>query len=359
MNPSHRKIDLTEQLLQREEATLSDWGFRSRNSKGRKNPEPPDRVRTPFQRDRDRILHSPAFRRLKHKTQVFLAPEGDHYRTRLTHTLEVTQIARTIGRALGLNEDLIEAVGLGHDLGHTPFGHAGEKVLDKWCRENAMDGGFQHHIQSVRVVETLENHGQGLNLTAEVIEGILKHTKGQDDYSLSIDDDDNLHWEGRVVKVSDRIAYVNHDLQDAIAACLVSEEELPAEFIEIFGPTNRERIASMVIDIIASSMSEKRLSLSPAMETAINHLKDWLFDYVYNRPEIRKYDDSIRRCLNAILDTMLSERSVYEFYLKEWAEDESERKRRLIDYVAGMTDRYAIWVADELMIPSPWPVRRV
>jgi dGTPase len=231
-------------------------------------------------------------------------------------------------------------------------------VLDKWCRENGMDG-FQHQLQSVRVVEKLENHGQGLNLTAEVIEGILKHTKGQDDYSLSFDKDDTIHWEGRVVKVSDRIAYVNHDLQDAIAARLVKEEELPAEFVEIFGPTNRERIASMVIDIIATSMDEKRLALSSTMETAINLMKDWLFDNVYNRSEIRKHDDSIRRCLNGLLDTMLSERDVYEKYLKEWVEDESERKRRLVDYIAGMTDRYAIWVADELMIPAPWPVRRV
>lgn len=349
-------FDLTDQLLKREECALSRWGFRSRDSKGRKIPEPPCPVRTPFQRDRDRIIHSKAFRRLKHKTQVFLAPEGDHFRTRLTHALEVTQIGRTIGRALGLNEDLIEAIGLGHDLGHTPFGHAGEKVLDTWCREHGIPDGFQHQNQSVRVVEALENQGRGLNLTHEVVEGIQKHTKGPDDYSLSLDPDESLHWEGRVVKISDRIAYVNHDLQDAIEAGLLNESDIPAYFIETLGATNRERIASMVKDIISASMSEGKLALSGEMDAAINGLKDFLLEKVYYHPGVRAHDSSIRRCLVSLLDTLGDERDVFERYLKTWEESEIERRRRLIDYVAGMTDTYAIRVAQQLMIPTPWPV---
>ena len=350
-------IDLLEQLLKREEQTLSQWGFRSRDSKGRKNPEQPCPVRTLFQRDRDRIIHSKAFRRLKHKTQVFLAPAGDHFRTRLTHTLEVTQIARGIGRALGLNEDLIEAIGLGHDLGHTPFGHAGEKVLNDWCNENGLDDGFQHHIQSVRVVDVLENEGRGLNLTHEVIEGILKHTKGPGDYTLDLDTDESLHWEGRVVKISDRMAYVNHDLQDAIAAGILSEAEIPKEFIRILGSTNRERISSMVVDMISTTLAEGVLALSQEMQWTINGLKNFLFERVYNHPDVRAHDDSIRRCLTALLNVLYNEREVYERYLREWNESESERKRCMVDYVAGMTDRYAIDVAGELLLPAPWPVR--
>lgn len=350
-------LDLTEQLLDREEATLSDWGFRSRNSKGRKRDEPPCPVRTPFQRDRDRIIHSKAFRRLKHKTQVFLAPAGDHYRTRLTHTLEVTQIARGIGRALGLNEDLIEAIALGHDLGHTPFGHAGEKVLDIWCKDHGMPAGFQHHIQSVRVVGKLENDGLGLNLTAEVIEGILKHTKGRGDYNLSLDTDDSLHIEGRVVKIADRMAYVNHDLQDAIAVGLISKQDIPAKFVEILGSTSRERINSMVRDTLQSTLEKGHLALSPEMGDAINGLKDFLFDNVYNRDEIRKHDDSIRRSLTGLLDTFLTDRKIYMKYLNKWIESESRRKRYIVDYIAGMTDLYAIDVAKDLLLPSPWPVR--
>lgn len=349
-------IDLYEKLLEREEATLSEWGLKSRDSKGRKIPEEPDRVRTAFQRDRDRIIHCKAFRRLKHKTQVFLAPEGDHFRTRLTHALETTQIARGIGRALGLNEDLTEAIGLGHDLGHTPFGHAGEKILNEWCIKHGIESGFQHHIQSVRVVEVLENDGAGLNLTFETVEGILKHTKGPGDYSVVLEPDDTLHWEGRVVKISDRIAYVNHDLQDAVEAGLVKNEDIPQEFIKTLGATNRERISSMVIDIISTTMKEGRLALSPEMESTINDLKDFLFERVYNRSEIRSHDDAIRRCLEGLLDIFSNEKGIYEHYLKRWEPDGAVRTRNLLDYVAGMTDRYAISVAQELMVPSPWPV---
>jgi dGTPase len=323
---------------------------------GRAIPEPDCPVRLAFQRDRDRILHSKSFRRLKHKTQVFLAPEGDHFRTRLTHTLEVTQIARTIGRALGLNEDLIEAIGLGHDLGHTPFGHAGEKVLDMWCREHGIDEGFQHHLQSVRVVEVLENDGRGLNLTVEVIEGIRKHTKGRSDYSLMLDQDEELHWEGRVVKIADRIAYVNHDLQDALEASLLQPSFIPHRFVDILGETNRERISSMVTDIIASTLSEGRLSLSEEIQNTIDDLKDFLFENVYEDPKVRAHDDAIRRCIFALMDILRAEREAYEHYLHEWIEDDDLRKRHLVDYVAGMTDRYAIRVASELMLPTPWPV---
>ena len=350
-------LNLTEQLLDREEATLSEWGYRSRKSLGRKFPELPCPVRTPFQRDRDRIIHSKAFRRLKHKTQVFLAPTGDHFRTRLTHTLEVTQIARGIGRALGLNEDLIEAIALGHDLGHTPFGHAGEKVLDEWCKDHGMPSGFQHHIQSVRVVEKLDNDGKGLNLTYEVIEGILKHTKGPGDYNLSLESDDSLHMEGRVVKIADRMAYVNHDLQDAIAVGLISPEDIPSEFSEVVGNVSRERINSMVIDTIHTSLEKGKLALSPEMENTINGLKDFLFDHVYNHTQVRSHDDSIFRCLTGLLDIFYNDKKVNEKYMVRWIEDEDERRRHIVDYVAGMTDLYAIDVAQELMLPSPWPLK--
>jgi len=349
-------LNLYDNLLEREESTLSRWGLRSRDSRGRKIPEEPGVVRTPFQRDRDRIIHCKAFRRLKHKTQVFLAPAGDHFRTRLTHTLEVTQIARGIGRALGLNEDLIEAIGLGHDLGHTPFGHAGEKILNTWCLKNGIKDGFQHHVQSVRVVEELENDGKGLNLTFETIEGILKHTKGPGDYSVAMDPDDTLHWEGRVVKISDRIAYVNHDLQDAVEAGLINRSDVPPEFIKILGETNRERISSMVIDIVGSTLDAGSLALSEEMESTINALKDFLFERVYYNEAIREHDNTIRRCLEGLLDISLAEKDVYERYLHRWDEDKDVRKRRLVDYVAGMTDRYAIEVARELIVPSPWPL---
>ena len=357
MPVSYPDLNLTEQLLDREEATLSEWGFRSRDSKGRKYPEFPCPVRTPFQRDRDRIIHSKSFRRLKHKTQVFLAPTGDHFRTRLTHALEVTQIARGIGRALGLNEDLIEAVALGHDLGHTPFGHAGEKVLDKWCREHGIESGFQHHIQSVRVVEVLENYGKGLNLTFEVIEGIRRHTKGPDDYSVSLDPDDSLHTEGRVVKIADRMAYVNHDLQDAVEAGLINADDVPVEFVKVVGTESRERINAMVIDTIRTTLEKRHLALSPVMETTINGLKDFLFDNVYNRHEIRSHDDSIHRCLTGLLDIFSTERKVNEKYMVKWIDDDEARKRHIVDYVAGMTDLYAIDVARDLILPTPWPIR--
>ncbi len=349
-------IDLRARLLEREEAIFSEWGFRTKDSKGRSNPEEPCPVRTPFQRDRDRILHCKAFRRLKHKTQVFLSPDNDHFRTRLTHTLEVNQIARGIGRALGLNEDLIEAIALGHDLGHTPFGHAGEAVLDTWSMEHGMESGFHHHLQSVRVVEVLENDGKGLNLTHEVIDGILKHTKGRSDYHVTLDDDENLHWEGRVVKIADRIAYVNHDLQDAVEAGLLEIKDIPTLFTGLLGETNRERIDAMVRDIIYSTLENGRLFLSQQMQDTINGLKDFLFDRVYEHPTVRMHDASIKRCLVGLLDTLSGDREIFECYLKFWSKDETERVQRLVDYVAGMTDRYAVRIASDLLLPKPWPM---
>lgn len=354
MNPENQSKDISSRYLEHEEAFLSKWGFRTRNSKGRAIPEHSDPVRTPFQRDRDRILHSKSFRRLKHKTQVFVAPEGDHFRTRMTHTLEVTQIARTIGRALGLNEDLIEAIGLGHDLGHTPFGHAGEKILDSWCKKNGIDSGFQHHLQSVRVVEVLENSGNGLNLTFEVVEGIRRHSKGSLDYNLFSNADEDLHWEGRVVKIADRIAYVNHDLQDALEARLIEFHDIPSDVIKIFGKTNRERIASMVYDIVNSTLMNQNLCMSPEAQKALNLFKDFLFDRLYESSIVRAHDDSIRRCLTALMDTLLYDDSVYEKYLHHSPGDSEIRKRKIVDYIAGMTDRYALKVASELFIPVPW-----
>jgi dGTPase len=255
-----------------------------------------------------------------------------------------------------LNEDLIEAIGLGHDLGHTPFGHEGEKVMDEWCGERGMKDGFQHHIQSVRVVEVLEREGQGLNLTHEVVEGILKHTKGKSDYTLDVGSVESLHWEGRVVKISDRIAYVNHDLQDAIYSGLISDSDIPSKFIDFLGTRNSLRIGSMVNNIIFTTLENGVLSMTPEMQEMVNELKDWMFDRVYFHPVVRQHDMVIKRCMVGILNTFYEDEEVSKEYMRGWEEDEGKRLRKIVDYVAGMTDRYAVKVAQELMLPSPWPL---
>jgi len=332
------------EILEEREELLSPKAAKSKNTKGRLKPEIPCPVRTEFQRDRDRIIHSKAFRRLKHKTQVFLAPEGDHYRTRLTHTLEVAQIARTISRALSLNEDLTEAIALGHDLGHTPFGHAGEVVLNE-----VHEGGFSHPLQSLRVVDVLEKEGKGLNLTYEVRDGILKHSKGMGDI-LPSDEDAPFTLEGQVVRISDVIAYVNHDLDDAIRAGIVKLEDVPKDCLEILGKTHSERINTMVIDVINSSIKIKleKITVSSYVLDAIYMLRDFLYERVYSNPVV--YQEFIKA------SKLVKE--LYLYYLEHKDKLPSgfdrETSQGVCDFIAGMTDRYALHLYQKIFMPHPW-----
>ncbi len=310
----------------------------SRESRGRVQPEEECVVRTAFQRDRDRIIHSKSFRRLKHKTQVFTIPEGDHYRTRLTHTLEVSQIARTVVRALKLNEDLAEAVALGHDLGHTPFGHAGEEALDE-----VFQHGFKHNEQSLRVVDVLEGN-RGLNLTWEVRDGILNHTGPAMPATL----------EGQVVKIADRIAYINHDIDDAIRGGVLTQGELPEDCQEILGREHRERINTMVLDLIQTNWNEPGvIKMSPAIKMATDRLRDFLFEYVYIGSEAKREEAKARhvvRCLYRYFQR--NPENLPGEYLKRARTGNAERV--VCDYIAGMTDRFAIRVYKDLYIPHPW-----
>lgn len=328
--------EITENL---EKQNLSQYAALSMNSRGRLVGEEKCDIRTDYQRDRDRILHSKAFRRLKHKTQVFISPEGDHYRTRLTHTLEVAQIARTIARALRLNEDLTEAIALGHDLGHTPFGHAGEKVL------NAIHpGGFKHNEQSLRVVDFLED-GKGLNLTYEVRDGILKHTGDAEPETL----------EGTIVRFSDKIAYINHDIDDAMRGGILEISSIPQECLEVLGHTHNKRINTMINDIINESMGKGSISMSTRVWGATHKLREFMFEHVYIGSAAKVEEKKAKNIINGL----------YEYYVKrpeeipakEYRKNENQDVERLVcDYIAGMSDRYAINMFTELFIPSPWKV---
>lgn len=340
-------------VIQREEAGLSPLGMHSSKSKGRAQSEPPCTVRTEFQRDKDRIVHSKSFRRLSHKTQVFIAPEGDHFRTRLTHTLEVAQISRTISRALGLNEDLTEAIALGHDLGHTPFGHMGERILDEILRNSGLESGFRHQLQSVRVVEVLENDGHGLNLTWETIDGIRHHSKGLGDYDFT-EDDTPTTLEGRVVKISDRIAYVNHDLEDAFRSGLVRKDEVPTLFVGSLGDTPRDRINSIVIDVISKSREAGKLSVSEEVNESINRLKDFLFGRVYAHPKIQAEEERIRSVLEGIFEKLFMHKTTSVKYLDKWIEDDSQRLVQVTDYISGCTDRFAMMIFERMFVPGFW-----
>jgi len=335
-------------MSEEREESLSPHAVKSKLSRGRQRHEEPCPVRTAFQRDRDRITHSKSFRRLKHKTQVFIAPLGDHYVTRLTHTLEVSQIARTISRALNLNEDLTEAIALGHDLGHTPFGHVGEDVLDELYHD-----GFRHNEQSLRVVDLLEKDGKGLNLTWEVRDGIVNHSKsgvavlGQDWGEVGT-------LEGEVVKISDMVAYINHDIGDAIRAGILTEGDLPLEIVEVLGLSHSQRINTLVSDIIESSWDvricdiikeEPAIKMSPLVLTSANALRDFLFERVYNPrsagAESQQAEEVVRflyRYFNEHDDKLPAE---YRLYSDTTA-------RRVVDYIAGMTDQYALRLAEEL-----------
>ncbi|MBR0468226.1 MAG: deoxyguanosinetriphosphate triphosphohydrolase [Mogibacterium sp.] len=329
-------------IEKREYEILSPLACRAAESKGRVHEEEPCEFRTVFQRDRDRIVHSKAFRRLIHKTQVFLAPEGDHYRTRLTHTLEVAQIARTVARILAYNEDLTEAIALGHDLGHTPFGHVGEKVLN-----NIHPGGFQHNVQSLRTVDVIEDtpRRRGLNLTYEVRDGILNHRGDVAPMTL----------EGRIVKICDRIAYVNHDIDDAIRSGVITFDQLPKHEIEVLGSTHSDRINNLIVDLCRNSEGRDTISLSPLFAEALDNLRTYLFANVYNSTEVRGVSDLDK------VERIIS--SLYRYYIEhpdeipgiyKQIEKEDGTEVAVKDLISGMTDRYALNLYDKLFGPQGW-----
>lgn len=339
---------IREELEEIEKSSLSPRACLSSTSRGRQRREKPHPLRTEFQRDRDRIIHSKSFRRLKHKTQVFLAPFGDHYRTRLTHTLEVSQIARTIARALRLNEDLTEAIALGHDLGHTPFGHSGEKVLDR-----LVPGGFHHARQSLRVVEKLEYEGKGLNLTFEVREGIAHHSKGRGEILPTRSEDLPRTLEGQIVRVSDVIAYVNHDIDDALRAGIIKEEDISRELVQVLGKWPSQRIDRMVEDVVRSSLKVElaRITLSQEIREALGALRDFLYERVYYNPaakgELRKTEKILRDLFEYLY-------SHPDEFIKPYPEGDP-LERRVADFIAGMTDRYALGLYERLFFPRSWP----
>jgi dGTPase len=331
-------MTIRERIEETESRILSPYASLSKNSKGRKAFEEPCEIRTAYQRDRDRIIHCPSFRRLKHKTQVFLAPERDHYRTRLTHTLEVSQIARTIARALSLNEDLTEAVALGHDLGHTPFGHAGERAL-----KSCYGAGFNHFEQSVRVVEVLEKHGRGLNLTAEVVNGILCHTKGEAAETL----------EGRIVRIADKIAYMNHDIDDALRAGILLESDIPDKIKSTLGGTKSERIKILVMSVIDGSGDD--INMTAEIAESFLMLHEFLFESVYTNKKAKGEEAKAEALVI----------SLFEYYSKnadklpeefKFIIDNEGAERAACDYIAGMTDRYAVYTYENLFVPRSWEV---
>lgn len=333
---------LRENLEQREYEILSKYAAKAAETRGRQYSEEKCQVRTDYQRDRDRIVHSKSFRRLMHKTQVFLAPEGDHFRTRLTHTLEVSQIARTIARALALNEDLTEAIAMGHDLGHTPFGHNGENFLD----ERHL-GGFQHNVQSLRVVEVLESNGKGrgMNLTLEVRDGILNHTGKVMPITL----------EGQIVKISDRIAYINHDIDDALRGGIIMESDLPKDCVEILGNDHRTRINTLVNDLVKNSDGKDRIIMSEECSFYMDKLRTYMFENVYHNKVVKK-DEELDKIKNMIF-------SLYDYYEKNPKELPVETREMIQefgidevvkDHIAGMTDRYALSIFSKIFIPTGW-----
>ena len=343
-------MNIREMLERIEHETLVPRAARSSETRGRDREEPEDDLRPSYQRDRDRIIHSKAFRRLKHKTQVFLSPEGDHYRTRLTHVLEVTQIARTIAKSLRLNEVLTEAIGLGHDLGHSAFGHAGEAALNK-----LVTGGFDHYRQSVRVVEKLENDGRGLNLTIEVRDGILKHSKGQTGELLrSRPKSRALTLEGDIVRISDIIAYVNHDIDDGVRAGVIGKDQIPKPIRDTLGETGSERIDRMVRDVITATLASDyaAISMSPEILEALEELRRYMFENVYLTPTVRVEFEKAQKMLAALFEHIVARP---DEYLDRSSDEPLERLA--IDFIAGMTDRYAMNLYAKLFLPTPWPTR--
>ncbi|OIP59345.1 MAG: deoxyguanosinetriphosphate triphosphohydrolase [Nitrospirae bacterium CG2_30_41_42] len=344
-------MTIREQTEDIERRTLHPKACLSSEGKGRIRPEEEGEIRTCFQKDRDRIIHSKAFRRLKHKTQVFLAPKGDHYRTRLTHVLEVSQIARTIARALRLNEDLTEAIALGHDLGHTPFGHAGEAVL-----REIYPGGFEHYEQSLRVVDFLEQGGKGLNLTHEVRNGIVKHSKGKGLIFPETEAEKADTLEGQVVRASDIIAYINHDLDDALRAEVVKESDIPKEILKILGDTHSKRIDTMVKDFIYRSLETdlEELHMSDDILFGIYMLRDFLYERVYESERTMKEFKKAKKVLRDLYAYYLEH--IEEVFVDIPKEEKLERHRIVCDFIAGMTDRFALMTYERLFFPQQWAV---
>lgn len=326
----------------REHQYLSRYASFSDQSLGRDRPEPQCEMRTIYQRDRDRILHCKAFRRLKHKTQVFLAPTGDHYRTRLTHTLEVSQIARSISRALRLNEDLTEAIALGHDLGHTPFGHAGERTLNEICPL-----GFSHYKQSIRVVELLEKDGAGLNLTKEVRDGILNHRTSGNPSTL----------EGKVVRLSDKIAYINHDIDDAIRAKIFSENDIPKIYTNILGNSTKSRLNTLINDIVANSMDKDDILMSEEIGGAMQSLRKFMFGSLYLNPAAKSEEEKAYKLITELyryyMDNLEALPDNYKMFIDKMGE---APEQVVCDYIAGMSDQYSVAKFEEIFVPKSWKV---
>lgn len=329
---------IREQLEERELEYLSPYATLSRNSKGRDREEPECDIRPVFQRDRDRILHCKAFRRMKQKTQVFLQPKGDHYRTRLTHTLEVSQNARTIAKALRLNEDLVEAIALGHDLGHPPFGHAGERALNQVF-------GFAHNKQSVRVVECIERQGAGLNLTWEVRDGILNHKTAGAPHTL----------EGQVLRLSDKIAYINHDIDDAMRGGILTEEEIPKEIRNALGNSGKCRLDTMVHDVIVHSMDKPEISMSEEVSEAMADLRQFMFSHVYMNPKAKGEEDKAIQLIHQLYEYYIRHLELLpEQFLRAIELPGNCREQIVCDYIAGMTDNYAVKKYEEYFMPEAW-----
>ena len=324
-----------------EEISLSPFATLSVNSRGRDREEPQCDIRPVFQRDRDRILHCKSFRRLKHKTQVFLSPKGDHYRTRLTHTLEVSQNARTIAKALRLNEDLVEAIALGHDLGHTPFGHAGERILNELC-----DEGYRHNEQSVRIVEKLEKDGKGLNLTWEVRDGILNHQTSMMPHTL----------EGKIVRLSDKIAYINHDIDDAIRAKVMSEEDIPLEIRKVLGMTTKERLNTLIHNIIMNSMGKNDIVMSEEIGGAMQDLRKFMFQKVYTNPAAKGEEAKAERLLCELYAHYMGHIEILPEQYQRMHREGEKKERVVCDYISGMTDQYAVAKYREFFLPKAWEI---
>ncbi len=340
------------QILEEKEVTnLSPYAALSSKTKGRLSSEPECPLRLAFQRDRDRIIHCKAFRRLKHKTQVFLSPTGDHYRTRLTHTLEVAQIARTIARALALNEDLAEAIALGHDLGHTPFGHAGEEVLNE-----IVPGGFFHNEQSLRIVDYLEKEGKGLNLTYEVRDGILKHSKGRGEIIPSKPEHTACTLEGQIVRVADIIAYISHDVEDAIRGGVIKQEDIPRRCHRVLGNNHSRRINTMVSSTITATLENNmKLCIRDEVLDAMLELREFLFEHVYYNPQVLKDFIKAKRVITGLYFRFLEDETLF---IKEIGQPlGNDSKERIVsDFIAGMTDRYILNLYKRLFLPKPWMI---
>ncbi len=350
---NRQAMTIREASEERERLSLSPWAARSAESRGRMRPEAECALRTAFQRDRDRIIHCKAFRRLKHKTQVFLSPTGDHYRTRLTHTLEVSQIARTVARCLGLNEDLTEASALGHDLGHTPFGHAGEEVLN-----DIVPGGFYHNQQSLRVVDELEKGGLGLNLSWEVRDGILKHSKGKGEILPQESGERSATLEGQVVRIADIIAYISHDLDDALRGGLITDQEIPSYCRRVLGDRSSQRINTMVTDLVEHSRETlpRELSLGSSVQQAMTALRDFLYERVYEIGRVHYDFIKARKVIQELYGVLMESPEMIASETGLELGPLPFDPQRASDFIAGMTDRYALNLYEKVFLPKPWAV---